>query len=359
MPEVTLLDLPLEEVSARLADLPGYRAMQIWQAVFHDLANSYDAITTLPRALRARLAAELPFPVMESIDETLSLDTSTQKTLFRLADGETIESVIMIYPDRATACVSSQVGCPVGCPFCTTGLSGFVRDLTTSEIVAQVLHAARHVRHSGRRLSHIVYMGMGEPFLNYHATLNSIRTLNDPRGFALGARAFTVSTAGVVPGIDRFAEEPLQANLAISLHTAHNRLRDRLVPMNRRYPIASLLAATHRYTERTHRRVTFEIALIENVNDAAEDAASVARLLGGLLCHVNLIPHNPTAGFTPRRSPADRVRTFADILSQNGIPATIRKSMGTDIQAGCGQLRARTDNAERGSQRPGSEGASR
>jgi len=359
MARPSLLDLDLEGVSAHLSDLPGYRPMQIWQAVFRDLADSYDAITTLPRALRTRLAEELPFPILESIEEAHSQDRSTHKTLFRLADGETVESVTMIYPHRATACVSSQVGCSVGCPFCATGLSGFVRDLTTSEIVAQVLHTSRQVRHSGRRLSNIVYMGMGEPFLNYHATLNSIRILNDPRGFALGARAFTVSTAGVVPGIDRFADEPLQANLAISLHTAHDRVRDRLVPINRRYPIASLLAATRRYTDTTHRRVTFEIALIEDVNDAAEDAASIARLLRGLLCHVNLIPHNPASGFTCQPSPAGRVRAFADALAQAGIPVTIRKSMGIDIRAGCGQLRARGRSVEGGRQRSEGAGSSR
>lgn len=341
MPSGSLLDLPFDALLERLADLPVYRTEQIWRAVFRDLANSYESITTLPRAVRARLASDFPFPILDPITETRSRDQRTTKTLFRLDDGETIESVTMDYADRCTACVSSQVGCPIGCPFCATGQSGFVRDLAIGEIVAQVLHAARRLREERKTLSHVVYMGMGEPFLNYDGTIDSIRILNDPRGFSLGARSFTVSTAGIVPGIDRLAHEDLQVNLAISLHTSSDRTRERLVPVNRQYPIASLLAACKRYTAATHRRVTFEIALIEGVNDDVEEARAVAQLLRGLLCHVNLIRYNATANSSLKPSPRRRVDAFADALFEAKIPVTIRHNMGTDIQAGCGQLRAR------------------
>jgi len=346
MPEISLLDLSFDELSERLADLPRYRAVQIWRGVFRDLAPSYEAISTLPRPLRSRLEQSIPFTELRPIREEESADEMTRKTLFRLADGETIESVTMRFPDRRTVCVSSQVGCAVGCPFCATGQAGFARDLSSGEIVAQVLHAARGLRVCGESVTHVVYMGMGEPFLNYDATLASIRVLNDPRGFCLGARSFTVSTAGVVPGIDRFAEEDLQANLAISLHAVDDATRDRLVPINRRYPTGPLLAACRRYVERTHRRITFEITLLDDVNDAAADARDVADRLAGLLCHVNLIPHNPTPGSPFAASPIERVRAFAEILERARIPVTVRRSRGTDIRAGCGQLRAGDASSE-------------
>jgi 23S rRNA (adenine2503-C2)-methyltransferase len=342
----SLLDLPYDALLERLGDLPAYRTEQVWHAVYRDLIDSHESITTLPRAVRARLTSDVPFPTLDPIAETRSRDQRTTKSLFRLRDGETIESVTMEYADRCTACVSSQVGCSIGCPFCATGQSGFVRDLAIGEIVAQVLHAARRLREKGKTLSHVVYMGMGEPFLNYHATLDSIRILNDPRGFSLGARSFTLSTAGIVPGIDRLADEGLQVNLAISLHASSDRARERLVPVNRRYPIASLLAACRRYTEATHRRVTFEIALIDGVNDDVEEARAVARLLRGLLCHVNLIRCNATGDSSLRPTPERRVQAFAEVLSDARIPVTIRQSMGTDIQAGCGQLRAREARSE-------------
>lgn len=341
MADASLLDLSFDALGKRLADLPPYRAEQLWQAVYRDLVDAYSAVTTLPVSLRSTLALEAPFPILEPLTENRSQDGKTSKTLFRLADAETVESVTMEYADRKTVCVSTQVGCPIGCAFCATGRSGYTRDLATGEIVAQVLHAARRLREGGERLSHVVYMGMGEPFLNYAATLGSIRILNDPRGFSLGARSFTVSTAGVVPGIDRLADEDLQVNLAISLHSAVDRTRAQLVPLNHRYPIASVVAACRRYIERTNRRVTFEVALIAGKNDAIEDAIGVARLLSGMLCHVNLIPCNAIEGSESRRSPHDRVTAFADVLSGAGIPVTVRRSMGADIEAGCGQLRSR------------------
>jgi 23S rRNA (adenine2503-C2)-methyltransferase len=248
----------------------------------------------------------------------------------------------MEYADRATACVSSQVGCAVGCPFCATGQSGFVRNLSSGEIIAQALHVARDLRLRERRLSNIVFMGMGEPLSNLDAVLGSIRVLNDPRGFGLGARAFTVSTAGVVPGIERIAEDSLQLNLAVSLHAGDDTLRNVLVPLNRKYPLDLLMAACRRYLARTHRRITFEIALVAGLNDRPHHARAVAERLGGLLCHVNLIPANPISERRDlRRSPPAAVRAFAEILATAGISTTVRDSRGADILAGCGQLRAR------------------
>jgi len=345
MPNPTLLDLSRHELAASVEEHggPSFRAQQIWQAVYRDLACSYEAITTLPVSLRKLLAARLPLEALVPIESIESADGDTRKVVFRLADGETIETVLMRYAQRQTTCLSTQVGCSVGCSFCATGRGGFVRNLTVGEIVGQALHFARELRRCTERLTNIVYMGMGEPFLNYDATLKSVRILNDQNGFALGARAFTVSTVGIVPGIERFAEENLQVNLAVSLHAASDTLRDRLVPSNRRYPLAKLIRACRGYTERTNRRVTFEIALIKGLNDSQTHAHEVVALLSDLLCHVNLIPLNPTPGCSFRPSSRERTQKYAEELQRAGISLTIRLRRGVEIQAGCGQLRGRSD----------------
>ena len=341
MPENMLLDLSHDALRAFLVALgePPYRAQQIWQAVYRDRVPSYDAMTTLPGRLRAELAERLPFalPVVEATQ--VSIDGRTTKTLLRLADGEAVEVVAMRYAERRTACVSTQVGCAMGCTICATGRSGFVRDLSAGEIVAQVLHVAASVSAEGERLSHVVYMGMGEPFANYDASLGSIRILNDPRGLGLGARSFTVSTVGIVPGIERFADEGLQVNLAVSLHAADDELRDRLLPVNETYAIDRLLAACRAYVEKTRRRITFEVALIDGVNDSPSHAERLAGRLRGLRCHINLIPFNPVPGCAWGRSPEERVSRFASVLEEGGIPVTVRVRRGVEIQAGCGQLR--------------------
>ena len=344
MHEPTLLDLTLDQLSAHLTALgfPSYRAQQIWRAAFVDLLSGYDAMSTLPRDLRTRLGEALPFTPCEVGQEQVSPDGATSKTVLRLADGETVEVVSMEYAGRATACVSSQIGCAIGCPFCATGQAGFVRNLSSGEIVAQALHVARTLQSRGRRLSNIVYMGMGEPLANVDAVLGSIRLLNDPRGFGLGARAFTVSTAGVVPGMDRLANQPLQINLAVSLHAGDDPLRSVLVPLNRKYPLEVLIAACQRYLARTHRRISFEIALVAGLNDRPHHARAVAARLSGLLCHVNLIPANPIPERLDwQRSSAAAVDAYAQVLIAAGIPTTVRDSRGAEIAAGCGQLRAR------------------
>lgn len=344
MSDRSVFDLDYDGLVAGLADIgcPRYRADQVWRGLYVDLAESYEAVTTLPLDLRARLASALPIALPAVEREVESADGATRKAVLRLADGETIEGVTMDYADRATVCVSSQVGCALACPFCATGQSGFVRDLSCGEIVAQALHAAQGLRARGRRLSNVVFMGMGEPLLNTDAVLAAIRILNDPRGFGLGARSFTVSTAGLVPGIDRLAQEPLQVNLAVSLHAAEDGLRDALVPVNKTYPLDALVAACRRYIERTHRRVTFEIALLAGVNDRPHHAHAVVDRLRNLLCHVNLIPASPLPERRDlRRSPPEAVHAFAEVLATSGIPTSVRDSRGTEIAAGCGQLRAR------------------
>jgi 23S rRNA (adenine2503-C2)-methyltransferase len=279
------------------------------------------------------------------VAESVSSDRRTSKILFRLRDDQTVETVAMAYPDRRTACVSSQVGCAVGCPFCATGQGGFVRDLTCGEIVAQALHVARWARDDGERLSNIVYMGMGEPLANYDAVMTSVRILNDQDGFGLGARSFTLSTAGHVPGIRRLAREGLQVNLAVSLHAGTDALRGVLVPLNRQHPLNELLRACREYIDATHRRITFEIALIDGVNDTIADARDVSRALRGLLCHVNLIPYNPVPQRAWRRSPSTSVAAYDRELTARGLSSTVRDSRGGEIQAGCGQLRSQ--NARR------------
>ncbi len=343
MPSPSLLDLSREEL-VRFVEAhgePRFRAQQIWQAVYRELAFPYGSITTLPVALREELTAELADPLC-AIDAIESEDRNTRKVLFRLGDGETVEAVLMKYTRRWTACLSTQVGCPVGCPFCATGKGEYVRNLTVGEIVGQALFFARELNQNNERLSNIVYMGMGEPFLNYNATLKSIRTLNDREGFSLGARAFTISTVGIVSAIERFANENLQVNLAISLHAANDELRNDLVPINRRYPLAELIRACRACAARTHRRVTFEVALIDGLNDSRAQAREMAALLSGMLCHVNVIPLNPIPESPFRPSSRKRTTGFATELRQAGIPVTVRLGRGIEIQAGCGQLRSQS-----------------
>jgi 23S rRNA (adenine2503-C2)-methyltransferase len=313
-------------------------------------------MSNLPAALRARLATETDLALLTPLVEQISASGQTRKVLFRLRDGNTIESVLMRYDDRQTACISTQVGCGLGCSFCATGQGGLVRNLSGGEIVAQVMHFAIELQEAeieratamGYRaqipvhpVSNVVLMGMGEPLANYAATWQAIETLADARGYKLGARRITLSTVGLVPGIRRLANEGLPINLAVSLHAPDDEVRNQLVPGNRRYPLADLMAAIRDYAEHTRRRVTIEYALIDGVNDAAYQAHQLAELLRGLLCHVNLIPLNPTPGSPLCPSPRVRVDAFSDILQAVGVPATVRLRRGIDIEAGCGQLRSR------------------
>jgi 23S rRNA (adenine2503-C2)-methyltransferase len=244
----------------------------------------------------------------------------------------------MRYEKRQTLCISTQAGCAMGCPFCATGQMGFMRNLTAGEIVAQVLYYAHHLAQAGKQVTNIVFMGMGEPLANYAETWRAIRRLNDPSGFNLGARHLTLSTVGLVPAIRRMSKQPEQVNLAVSLHAPTDELRNTIVPINRRYPLAMLMQTLRDYIETTHRRVTFEYALMDGLNDQDEQADQLAALLDGLLCHVNLIPLNPTPNSPWSGSSDERVYAFRDCLLAAGIPTTVRLRRGIDIAAGCGQL---------------------
>ncbi|MGQ9682936.1 MAG: 23S rRNA (adenine(2503)-C(2))-methyltransferase RlmN [Anaerolineae bacterium] len=336
-----LSDLTREQLGETLQRWgePRYRANQIWHWMYGRMASSFDEMSDVPVSLRARLDREFVLPGVEPLRRQRSEDGATEKVLLRLADGETIETVLMASDGRQTVCVSTQVGCAIRCSFCATGLQGWTRNLTAGEIVEQVLYFARALRTQGRGITNVVYMGMGEPFLNEAAVLESIARCNDPQGLNLGARRITVSTAGVVPGIRRLADSGPPVGLAVSLHAASDDLRSQLMPVNQRYPLGDLLAACRYYADRTRRRVSFEYALLAGINDALCQADALADRLRGLLCHVNLIPANviPDLGYEP--SPQERVLAFQRRLQQHGITTTIRQSRGADIQAGCGQLR--------------------
>jgi 23S rRNA (adenine2503-C2)-methyltransferase len=336
------LDRTWEELEGLLAGWgePSYRTEQIWQWVYRSLVRNFKEMTNLPLPLRDRLAERFRLDPLSQVAEARSSDGETIKVLFELPDGQTIETVLMRYDDRCTVCISTQVGCGMGCPFCATGQSGFTRNLSSGEISSQVLFAARTFVGEGASLTNVVLMGMGEPLANYDATLAAITRLMDERGLNVGARRFTLSTVGLVPGIRRLSAEGLQVGLAVSLHAPNDPLRDELVPINRRYPLEQLLPACHEYVERTGRRITFEYALMEEVNDLFEHANQLADLARGLRCHVNLIPLNPTPGSPYGASPSARVYAFYEALKRRHVPTTVRLRRGIDIQAGCGQLRS-------------------
>ncbi len=345
-----IYDLTRDELEAAVSSLgqPGFRARQIWHGVYARLIDDPASLTDLPDALRSRLGEMFRFGAGAARATARSTDGGTEKVLLELADGAEIEAVLMRYERRRTACISTQAGCAMGCVFCATGQMGFGRNLSAGEIVAQVLHFARLLAAQGEPLTNVVVMGMGEPFHNYEATMAAIDRLNDPQGFDFGARRFTVSTVGLVPAIERFTREDRQVNLAVSLHAATDDLRSRLLPINRRYPLPLLIPACRAYVERTHRRLSFEWALIEDVNDTPQQAGALASLLEGLLCHVNLIPLNPTNRYTGKGSPRQRAADFRERLHSRGIACTVRVRRGIDIQAGCGQLATERGSSPRG-----------
>jgi 23S rRNA (adenine2503-C2)-methyltransferase len=335
-----IYDLDLSELQALLVSWgePGYRAKQIWQGVYRNLWAQPEEFSNLPAKLRSRMSEELLFSAIQPGAVLRSNDGETVKTLFTLPDGNAIEAVLMHYSERRTLCISSQAGCAMGCVFCATGQMGFRRNLSSGEIVEQVLYYARLLKTQGEAVTNVVVMGMGEPFHNYEHTLTALDRLNHPEGLNLGARRFTISTVGLVPQIRRFADEDRQINLAISLHAADDEMRESLLPVNRKHPLSDLLQACHYYVEKTGRRVTFEWALIRGVNDTPLVAHKLAVLLKGLICHVNVIPLNPTQKYPGQATTRERAQDFCAVLEGNGIPATVRIRRGIDIQAGCGQL---------------------
>lgn len=341
MNEVPLIyDLDYETLEQVLTGWgePAYRARQVWQGLYQKFWNDPQQFTNLSLGLRQRLSAEFHFSHLNPLSFLQSSDGETRKTLFQLPDQRAIEAVLMRYSQRRTLCISTQAGCAMGCVFCATGQMGFLRNLTSGEIIEQVLYYARQLQTLGERVTNVVIMGMGEPFHNYDATMNAIDRLNHSQGFNFGARRFTVSTVGLVPAIRRFSSEKRQVNLAVSLHAADDELRSSLLPINRKYPLEVLIQACRDYVENTHRRITFEWALIDGVNDSIDQARALYRRLEGLLCHVNVIPLNPTKRFAGQAASQQQVYLFKNELENHDIPCTIRVRRGIDIQAGCGQL---------------------
>lgn len=329
--------------------LKKFRAGQVFQWVQGKAVQTWEDMKNIPAEERLQLAEGLDFHPLELVREQRSPD-GTRKYLFRLQDGDTIECVLMEYErksarDRRTVCVSTQVGCAVGCAFCATGLGGFRRNLSPGEIAGQVLDITHHLRRedSEFNVTNIVFMGMGEPLLNYDNVMKSITLLNEAKGQNIGMRRMTISTSGVAPKIRQLARDNPQVGLAVSLHAATDEMRDALVPMNRRYPLQELMAACREYSDLTNRRLTFEVALTADTARRAQ-AQELAGLLKGQLGHVNLIPVNPVAETGMKRPPASALRIFAEVLEKSGMSVTVREERGTDIDAACGQLRRRWES---------------
>jgi 23S rRNA (adenine2503-C2)-methyltransferase len=321
-----IYDLDLNGLEALLVSWgePAYRARQIWQGLYQNLWQNAGEFTTLPKSLRQKLGENILFEVLKPTIFLDSTDGKTRKTLFQMQDGQQIEAVLMRYERRRTLCISTQVGCAMGCVFCATGQMGFRRHLSSGEIVAQVMYYAHLLQKEDQQVTNVVVMGMGEPL-----------------GYNFGARRFTISTVGLAPMIRRFADEKRQVNLAISLHAAEDGLRGSMLPVNRKYDIDEVLDACRYYVAQTNRRITFEWALIHGVNDTPEQARLLIGRLKGMLCHVNAIPLNPTTGYSGQPTSRERAKAFKEILEQAGISCTIRMRRGIDIQAGCGQLASR------------------
>jgi 23S rRNA (adenine2503-C2)-methyltransferase len=325
---------------------PAFRSRQVADSVWRSEAAGWDDVTTLGRPLRARLAERLRFDALTATELRAADDGATEKALHQLSDGRLVESVLMHYPargarrERNTLCISSQAGCAVGCPFCATGELGFERDLDVAEIVDQVRHARRRLAAGGRHLTNLVFMGMGEPLLNLDAVVEAAVIITDAERFGLGARHLTISTSGVVPGIERLTAMRPQWTLAVSLHAARDALRDLLVPLNRRWPVRAVVAAAAGYAAATGRRVSYEYVMIDGLNDTPADADALARLLAGSGSHVNCIPMNAVAHTPWQASAPDRIEAFANRLQAAGIGVTVRRNRGQEVGAACGQLAA-------------------
>jgi 23S rRNA (adenine2503-C2)-methyltransferase len=336
-------DLTLEEWQDWIKENgeSSFRAGQIFDWLYVKRVSNFEEMTNLPKSLRDKLTDQFEFVTLSEIAKYQSQD-GTVKFLFELGDKNAIETVIMKHSYGNSICVTTQVGCRVGCTFCASTLGGLKRDLKPGEIVAQVVKAQKLLDDTNERISSIVIMGIGEPFENYEATMNFLRIMIHPKGLNIGQRHITVSTSGIVPNIYKFADENLQVNLAISIHAPNDKLRSKLMPVNRRFPFADLIEACQYYIAKTGRRITFEYALMGEVNDQPEHAEELALVLKDMpLSHVNLIPVNFVAERDFKRTPRDDIFTFQRILERNKINATIRREQGSDIAAACGQLRAK------------------
>lgn len=332
-----------EEIAGALSLKP-FQGRQIFRWIHQKKIFDVEDMTDVSKAVRARIMELGGVNRLELVKTDQSPTTGTKKVLLRLPDGETVEAVLIRGGKRTTLCVSSQVGCPLKCAFCATGAAGYTRNLDAAEIVEQALYLLRG-EDLGDRTPNIVYMGMGEPMRNYDNVVKSIRLLMEPEGLHIGARKITVSTAGEVKAIERFAEESWQVRLSVSLHAADDALRDRLVPLNRKYPLARLREAIEYYIARTGRQITFEWTLLNEVNDRPEDVDALLRYMTGMPATVNLIPWNPVADLPFTASTPERCRAFRDALEKSGVNATLRQEKGQDIDAACGQLKRIHDAA--------------
>ncbi len=329
----------LEKIQKILEKEPSYRLKQIKKALFQDLIENWQEATTLSQDLRQKLAENCLISELKPEKTLISTDNQTTKVLFVLSDGFKIESVLMKHEDgRNTVCVSSQAGCLMDCQFCATAKLGFQRNLSPGEIVDQVLFFARLLKKSDKKVSGVVFMGMGEPFLNYDNVLSTIKILNDKDGFNLGARHISISTCGLVEGIEKLSEEKLQVNLAISLHSPNNELRSKLMPINKKYPIEKVLAAVDSYIKKTKRRVMFEYLMIDGINDSPAQAEQLAKIMKKNLYMVNLISLNQGLHSEFKPSAGWKIKKFKEILEKAGVAVTQRYRFGKEIEAGCGQL---------------------
>ena len=330
-------DYNLEELKEELTKLEEkpFRAEQIFKWLFVDKVKSFDEMTNLSLNLREKLKQNYDICNFEIVRKLESKD-GTKKYLFGLSDGNAIESVLMEYHFGKTVCVSSQIGCKMGCKFCASTGIPFVRNLTSGEIVEQILAIEQDI---GNKISNVVFMGIGEPFDNYDNVINAIKILNNQKGLNIGARHISISTSGVVPKIYRFADEKVQCTLSISLHSANNKTRSSMMPVNNAYNIQELIKACKYYIEKTNKRISFEYALAKDNNDNQKDADELVELLQGMLCHVNLIPINKIENGKYIKSSNENIIKFRDYLNSKGITATIRRELGSDIEAACGQLR--------------------
>jgi 23S rRNA (adenine2503-C2)-methyltransferase len=324
--------------------LKPYVPAQLYRAATKELLDDVDDVSVISKDLRSALLERgFHFDSVSPVVVQHSADRQTTKGLFRLDDGSQVEAVLMEhYGNRNTVCISSQAGCAFQCSFCSTGQAGFTRQLSATEIFDQGRYFARIMARKQKRVTNVVFMGMGEPFHNYDAVMGAVLLFNDPHGFGLGHRHITISTVGLVPQIDRFAHEGTQVNLAISLHAADDETRSRIMPVNRRYPVTELMAACERYVRSANRKVFFEYVMLEGINDSQAHARNLVRLMAGRLFHVNLIPYNATPDGEFTGTPHGRIVAFADLLKGAGVPVTVRQNMGRDIAAACGQLRSQT-----------------
>ncbi len=331
--------MTFEELEAFVESLgeKKFRAKQVFEWM-HKGVRSFEEMTNLPKSFREKLTESAELEALETETLQVSKKDGTRKYLFRLPDGQFVESVLMKYSYGNTVCISTQAGCRMGCAFCASCEGGLIRNLTAGEILDQVLAVSRDM---GQKVDHVVVMGVGEPFDNYENLSRFLENIHDPRGFGMSFRSITVSTCGILPGIERFAEEFPQVTLAISLHAPNAQIRGRLMPVDRTYPYEKLLETARKYVRKTNKRITFEYILIDGVNDSPQQAEELAGTLKGILCHINLIPFNEVLGRGFSSARPERVRRFQEVLQKNGYEATVRRELGSDIDGACGQLRAK------------------